>query len=161
MTSHVWESHYNWQSLGISKIAVVSISGDYSDLASNYIEETLLQENIQVISRSALQSVRDELNLQQGLDFDVNSAKRLGKLLGVDAIIVGNSTTGNITKYEGQCFVALIQVRVIETETGRILIAKSSREEGDVGQDGVNVIKIACRGLFWDWVPKRVKATLF
>jgi curli biogenesis system outer membrane secretion channel CsgG len=58
--------------------------------------------NFSVIERSALDKVMNEQNFSNSNRADPNSAAKIGKLLGVDAIIVGTITEfGNETKNQG------------------------------------------------------------
>ena len=76
---------------------------------------------IEVVERQQLDQVIDELKLSQTGLIDEDSIKEVGKILGVDAIIVG-SITDLGSKLD-------LDMRLIETETG-LLIKQHYRESG-------------------------------
>lgn len=96
---------------------------------------TALAQNkkITLIERSLLKKVLGELNLQSSGAVDDETAKKLGKMLGADAVVLG---TLNDLK-EGR---TEINARVVETETGRILSAASGDIE-KTWKDAVTPVK--------------------
>jgi len=85
---------------------------------SNYIVDELVlsifteTQNLQIVERSQLQAVFDELALNQSGMVDLSSANELGKVLGVEALVVGSVTTlGDQLR---------IFARLIDTETGTV-----------------------------------------
>lgn len=85
---------------------------------------TLLAQNkkITLIERSLLRKVMGELNLQSSGAIDDETAKKLGALLGADAVATG--TLNDVRKERTE-----INARVVETESGRILAAASASVE--------------------------------
>ncbi len=85
---------------------------------------TLLAQNrkIVLIERSLLKKVMGELNLQSSGAMDDETVKKLGKLLGADAVVTGtlNDVKGSATE---------INARVVETESGKILAAAAAEVE--------------------------------
>jgi TolB-like protein len=77
------------------------------------------RKGIQVIERSLLHKVLEEVEFQQIGAFDKGTAKRLGKFLGVDAIVIGTLFDVKDRRTE-------VNARLIEAETGVILAAKSA-----------------------------------
>ncbi len=81
---------------------------------------TALAQNkkITLIERGLLKKVLGELNLQASGSIDEETVKKLGKMLGADAIVTGtlNDLKENLTE---------INARVVETETAKILTAAS------------------------------------
>ncbi|MEI7482515.1 MAG: FlgO family outer membrane protein [Elusimicrobiota bacterium] len=100
---------------------------------------TLLAQNkkLILIERNLLKKVLGELNLQASGAIDEETTRKLGKLLGADAVITG---TLNDTK-DGE---TEINARVVETETGKILTAagasvrKTWQDTPTVTQTGKN-----------------------
>jgi len=85
---------------------------------------TALVQNkkITLIERSLLKKVLGELNLQASGAIDDETAKKLGKMLGADAVVTG--TLNDLKETETE-----INARIVETETGKILAAASSAVE--------------------------------
>ena len=142
---------------GIENIAVVSIEGYYSSEAISAIEKTLrAYENVNVIPGSRVSSVLIELHLEQKTSFNPSEKKRLGQLLGVDAIIVGKSEyqhhyLGHMA--DGMTF--LLDVQIIETETGRVLMSdylKNMKRDNRSDQNSVYLrcIEECVQQIFWN-----------
>ncbi|HTY61541.1 MAG TPA: CsgG/HfaB family protein [Acidobacteriota bacterium] len=105
-----------------------------------------------VIERKALDSIIAEQNLSNSDRFDNNSAAKIGRLLGVDAIITGSITQfgrddkntnigggavggisrrfgiGGVGKKESKAVVA-ITARIINTDTAEILVSTTGNGE--------------------------------
>ena len=81
---------------------------------------TALAQNkkITLIERGLLKKVMGELNLQATGAIDEETVKKLGKMLGADAIVTG--TLNDIKEDKAE-----INARVVETETAKILTASS------------------------------------
>lgn len=81
----------------VSRLAVLPMADTAqktNTLLGNYLTEKVTNElyktsSVKVIERSQLQRVMEELNLTLRGSFDDASVKRIGKLLGVDAVIMG------------------------------------------------------------------------
>ena len=85
----------------------------------NYLTERITNELyatglVKVVERAQLGKVIEELALTQGGAFDENSAKRVGRLLGVDAIVTG-------TYAELGSHTVEINSRIVNVETGEVL----------------------------------------
>ena len=96
-----------------------------------------------LIERSKLDKILEEQKLQSAGMYDANTISQIGKLAGVDAIVIGvisqfGVKTGGsdylITASKQQVAECTVDIRVIEVETGKILyidsgkgIAKSSK----------------------------------
>lgn len=104
-----------------NKIAVVEFSnldGTVSAFGQFLAEELITtlfmvsHGKFTVVERSQLQKVFAELGFQMAGMVDEATIKKLGKILGVDAVVTGSITDlGNIVKVNG---------RMIGTETGRV-----------------------------------------
>jgi len=108
-----------------STIAVVEFSdleGQVTDLGRFLSEEVITglykTKKFKVIERQMLNKVLSEQNLQLSGAIDENSAKKIGKLLGVDAIVSGTVSELAMT--------VKINARLIGTETGEIFGAASA-----------------------------------
>jgi len=126
------------------KLAVLEFSYT-SDKASDgpaIIQErltTLLAQNkkLTLIERSLLKKVLGELKLQASGVLDEETTKKLGKLLGADAVVTG--TLNDIKDGETE-----VNARVVETESGKILAAaavnvrKTWQDAAAVTQHGNN-----------------------
>ncbi|MBU2530171.1 MAG: VWA domain-containing protein, partial [Elusimicrobia bacterium] len=82
---------------------------------------TILAQNkkLIIIERNLLQKVMQELKLGASGAIDTQTAKKIGKLLGVDAIASGTLNDLKNSKTE-------INARIIETESAKILSASSA-----------------------------------
>jgi TolB-like protein len=101
---------------------------DFSDLSGNvslfgkYVAGELLyllqqKENVSIIERNNLEKILEEFKLQYSDFFDESTTKELGKIIGVDGLVMGT-----ITNLENE---AKISGRIISAETGTILSAAS------------------------------------
>jgi TolB-like protein len=76
-------------------------------------------KNITLIERGLMQKVMEELKLQASGAVDEETVKKLGKMLGADAVVTG--TLNDLQ--DGGCEV---NARVVEAESGKILAAASA-----------------------------------
>lgn len=91
---------------GTVQTTVAAVFGTNVDVGkgiTNLLVTGLVKDgNFSVIERSALDKVLNEQNFSNSNRADPNSAAKIGKLLGVDAIVVGTITEfGNETKNQG------------------------------------------------------------
>ena len=87
-----------------------------------------------VIERDRLNKILEEQKLEHTAAFDPATAARTGRMLGVNAVIIGAITQFGV-KQEGvegfgykkkvQTAECTVDIRVVETETGRVLYADS------------------------------------
>jgi curli biogenesis system outer membrane secretion channel CsgG len=153
---------------GTVQTTVAAVFGTNVDIGKG-IEQMLVTDlvkdgNFSVIERSALDKVLNEQNFSNSNRADANSAAKIGKLLGVDAIIVGTITEfGNETKNQGlgggggggwtgamaglhhskSSSNVAITARIINIDTGEIMAVAdgqgtSSRSSTGVGGGGGN-----------------------
>jgi curli biogenesis system outer membrane secretion channel CsgG len=116
------------------------------------VEKLVNGGNFSVIERKALDTIINEQNISNSDRFDSNSAAKIGRLLGVDAIITGSITQfgrddkstnigggavggvtrrfgiGGIGKKESKAVVA-VTARIINTDTGEILSVATGKGE--------------------------------
>lgn len=106
-------------SSGKQRVAVIplkTLKGETSMLGAYIAEELgtiLATQKVQVIERALLESVMAELKLQESGAVDPATAKRVGKLIGADAIVTGTIAQLPTT--------LRINCKVITTETGAVL----------------------------------------
>ncbi|MBU2530770.1 MAG: CsgG/HfaB family protein [Elusimicrobia bacterium] len=110
------------QSLVGKKIAIIPFS--YADAREGTTDGSIVSERLtmkminlnkfEIIERSVLDKVMNELKLQSSGIMDANSTKELGKVLGVDAIITGTLVERTGGKIE-------VNARLIKTETARAI----------------------------------------
>jgi TolB-like protein len=92
-----------------------------STIVSERLTTKLVEHGkLQVIERSLMEKVLKELELQSSGAIDEQSAKKLGKILGVEAIVTGTLIPLNGDKVE-------VNARLIKVETGQILVATSQK----------------------------------
>lgn len=80
------------------------------------------RKNITLIERGLLKKVLGELNLQASGAMDDETVKRIGRMLGADAVVTGTLNDVKGGKSE-------VNARVVETETAKILAAASAQVE--------------------------------
>ncbi len=73
----------------VKRVAVLSFGGQQGDLAADLMTQSLLARGADVVERQSLNAVMEEQRLTSSKAFDPATAKRLGRLLGVDALFVG------------------------------------------------------------------------
>lgn len=83
-----------------------------------------------IVERSLLEKVMEELKLQATGAIDSSSAKELGKLLGVEAIVVGSLMATQDGRVE-------INARLIKTETAEAIVASNVTIERDWAEEEV------------------------
>lgn len=89
-----------------------------------------------VVERSKLEKLLDEQKLGQTGAIDANTAAKVGKILGLNAILTGSVSQFGVKK-EGKDFIVTqskqqivectVDVRVVDTETGQVLFADSGK----------------------------------
>ena len=77
----------------IHRVAVASFGGPDGDVAADLLTQDLLQHGADVVERQRLDAVLQEQNMAQQNLLDPATVKKIGKILGVDAIFVGTVAT--------------------------------------------------------------------
>lgn len=85
----------------IRRVAVASFDGPGGNTASDLFAQDLLKHGADVVERQRLEAILKEQQLSSSGILDPETTKKLGKILGVDAIIVG--TVSNYTP--GQSYI--------------------------------------------------------
>jgi hypothetical protein len=73
----------------IHRVAVATFGGPSGDVAADMLTQDLLNHGADVVERQRLDAVLKEQNLAQQNMLDPATVKKIGKILGVDAIFVG------------------------------------------------------------------------
>jgi curli biogenesis system outer membrane secretion channel CsgG len=103
-----------------------------------FVTELVKSGKFRVIDRERLDALMREKNLTLSGDVDASSAIKIGKLLGVKYFLTGAVTEYGNTKVGGsgfgisagkKKFVAALNARIIDAETGEILWADESSKE--------------------------------
>ena len=79
----------------IKRIAILNFSGPNGNVASDIFTMTFLKYGAVVVERENIENIIEELNLSKSDMIDPRTRKKIGKILGVDAFVVGS-----ITKYK-------------------------------------------------------------
>ena len=74
----------------INRVAVMTFTGEKGNIAADLMTQNLLASGIDVIERQQLSSIIKEHQLTASGGFDRATAKKIGKLLGVDALFLGS-----------------------------------------------------------------------
>ncbi len=77
----------------IRRVAVASFSGPSGDVAADLLTQDLLQFGADVVERQRLDAVLAEQHLAGQAVLDPATVKKVGKILGVDAIFLGTVAT--------------------------------------------------------------------
>ncbi len=75
---------------GIKRVAVMTFTGNKGNIAADLMTQNLLAGGIDVVERQELSAVIKEHQLTASGGFDKTTAKKIGKLLGVDALFLGS-----------------------------------------------------------------------
>jgi len=121
-----------------------------------FVTELVKSGRFRVVEREQLAALMQEKNLALSGDIDPSTAVRAGKLLGVDYLLTGSVTEYGVSETNVNTpggfgrgryipgvsvgkknFVAAMNARLIETETGEILWADEAR--GEEGSSRVHV----------------------
>jgi curli biogenesis system outer membrane secretion channel CsgG len=73
----------------VKRVAVASFAGPQGDLAADLMTQNLLRHGADVVERSQLAPILQERKLVSQGVIDKAALKRVGKLLGVDALFIG------------------------------------------------------------------------
>jgi len=87
----------NYEFSKLRRVAVAAFAGEGGSAAADYLSHSLLAAGADVIERSRLEAVLAEQRLATQGALDPVTARRVGKLLGVDALVLGS-----VTRYSPQ-----------------------------------------------------------
>lgn len=74
----------------IKRVAVLSFKGNKGDVAADMMVQSLIQYGADVVERQRLEDVLREQNLTAENVLSHSAVRKIGKILGVDAIFVGS-----------------------------------------------------------------------
>lgn len=103
-----------------------------------FVTELVKSGKFRVVEREQLEALMQEKNLTLSGDIDPSSAMKIGKLLGVNYLLAGAVTEYGNTNVGGggfgvsagkKKFVAAMNARLIDCNTGEIVWADEAREE--------------------------------
>jgi tetratricopeptide (TPR) repeat protein len=132
---------------GIKRIAVDKINGNIGQRLADLITVALFKsDHFEVVDRENTDKIIKEYQLNIGGVIDENTAVQMGKVLGVSALICGNSSmdykhstwTKKEHDYEGYAYtvyylkqIAKIDTvfRIVDLTTGKILVARMVTKE--------------------------------
>jgi curli biogenesis system outer membrane secretion channel CsgG len=136
-------------------------------IADLIVEKLVKSGTYRVIERKAIQTIMTEQNLSNSDRFDPNTAAKIGKLIGADAIIMGSIVTfgrdDKQTKVGGGVFgdrlgkygiggvgrknstaVVALTARLVSTDTGEILTVANGK--GESSRSGTSVLGAGASG---------------
>jgi len=106
---------------------------DSGDALTEQLTTTLVDDKVSVVERSRLDASIAELSIQTTDLFDPKNAQKFGKQLGATVIL-----TGKIVARDGRTSEA--HMRLIDVQSGEILLAASSPLKGAVGDTADNAM---------------------
>jgi len=140
VTKNLKEVPFN-ERLTVGVVGFKNKTGDpeYDDLVGN-ITGTLINElqnsgHFRVIERERMKAILKELKFGLGGFVDKEKTKELGRMLGVDALVIGNLSSVKYSRNkqtlliawtEGQKVVVDVDARLVNVETGEILASSKA-----------------------------------
>jgi hypothetical protein len=107
---------------GGTRMAIVYVTAKDAEIAeyiANELEYIMLEQNLTLIDRSNLDSIRKEQNFQLSGEVDDNHAVSIGKMAGAEVIIIGAITgSGDIRR---------LRLRALDTQSAQVVVAASER----------------------------------
>lgn len=132
------------ESNGPSRIAVFPFAdtnaaakqaGNGEAIAGMLMTELINSKTFQVVERSEIQRIIDEIGLGQGGIIDASTAKEIGKIYGVDNLVFGSvAKFGSLVEAD---------IRLVETESGEALLADNASCRGE--SEIRNMVKLLSR----------------
>jgi curli biogenesis system outer membrane secretion channel CsgG len=132
----VFDLEYQLEEEGtISGVRYFSAGADGGKVVAGILAAELGKlNNVQIIERSRLEKVLNEQALQQSGLVDTDTALRLGKLAGADAVIIGEMT--DYVHWEslaGPGSTISFSIRMVDTQSSRVILNSAiSRARGYV-----------------------------
>jgi len=89
---------------GVNKLAVMPFDNDDKGVVTAYLESQLFDAKasgltaVTLVDRHSIDKIKNELRLGRDGGIDEAKAKKIGRLLGADALLVGRVLPGNVTK---------------------------------------------------------------
>jgi hypothetical protein len=105
-----------------SRIAIVYVTAKDEEIAefiANELEFIMVEQDLTLIDRSHLDSIRKEQNFQLSGEVDDDHAVSIGKIAGAQVILIGAVTgTGDIRR---------LRLRALDTQSAQVVVAASER----------------------------------
>ncbi|MBP7795367.1 MAG: hypothetical protein KA059_01165 [Elusimicrobiales bacterium] len=110
------------------------------------ITELVKSNRFVVVDRDKINKIMDEQKFQQQGAVDSQTAVKVGKLLGLEAIVVGAITNFGVrtegsnyllTQTKRQVAEVSVDIRVIDVQSGQIILADSGKGEAKSSKGGV------------------------
>jgi len=135
------------------------IKGGASGVSDILISKLVKKTDYRVIERSRVETILAEQNLGQSGRIDSSTAAKIGKVLGVEAVVFGSVNQFDLQKKESggglfgiaanveeeDAFVGL-NYRVVSTNTGEVLTAGQGKGKASQSDTQVSVFGIGGRG---------------
>lgn len=145
--------------LRVRRVAVVlgegqnQAVGDLIDIMSDNVALELMNLGFQVIERQSIGKVLSEQKLQMSGLVDASTAVKIGKMIGVDAVVLGNVTTVQRTEMKQDTrnarsvvtitIVSNATMRVVGVERGNVLmIVTISYKEGQNPAEATKIMAL-------------------
>ena len=104
------------------RIAIVYVTAKDEEIAefiANELEFIMVEQEVTLIDRSHLDSIRKEQNFQLSGEVDDEHAVSIGKIAGADVILIGAVTgSGDIRR---------LRLRALDTQSAQVVVAASER----------------------------------
>ncbi|WP_411823425.1 CsgG/HfaB family protein [Leptospira sp. 'Mane'] len=146
----------NKKELGINKVAVLLFDIDdakwadeFTDAVALYIAKYL---NVKVIEREQLSKVVNEQSFSKTGMIDTQTAVRIGKILGVDALVFGRGSA--LRKYDLKNsvipnLVDTVSLKIVQIESGQVVV--NARKKPGAHWNIVKLTKFTLGlGLLWN-----------
>jgi hypothetical protein len=139
------------------KVGVVAVTGYQSEVVAGKISECLMQSGARVIERAGIESIFREQRFQLSGAVDQEKAVEIGKIIGVDAVFIGNMSDpviSNVANFADNTWSTasvsfsgrLIDVKTAETLASGTVISK----RGDENRAVINSVEG-----FFERIPTR------
>ncbi|MDF3818840.1 CsgG/HfaB family protein [Leptospira sp. 96542] len=144
------------EGLGVSKVAVLMFDIDdanwgdeFTDAVSLHIAKSL---PVRVIEREQLSKVVNEQSFSKTGIIDTQTAVRLGKVLGVDALVFGRGSA--LRKYDAKNkqipnLVDTVSLKIVHIESGHVIV--NARKKPGADWTITNILKFSMSfGFIWN-----------
>lgn len=114
--------------------------GSGASVADMLVTQLLILDRYRVVERSQIERVLREQGLWQSGVIEAGTAQNVGRMVGVQAVMIGSVTEYELRKGHVPLYVANVQtrsysvglaVRIVEVETGDVLFSSTGRGKGD------------------------------
>lgn len=158
-TIDVGISQFHKEIKSMKKIAVVPFEMDKVNYGKEFSEEFALQllknVKIELIERDQkdLNKIMEEFKIRTSGIIDESSAAQMGKILGVDAIVIGKGTPLKLDKKNTDKTIDTALIKIIKVETGSILV--TARKSSGIEWDTSSILKYGL-GFGYIWTKEDI-----